>query len=330
MLKLFKFILAVIVLVILGHYYNNHKKELGSRKLDKLDLIQEYLLNGGGVFSPQKPILWIHNSYKINARNWKSFGSRNTKELNQPYLYLCVKSIIKHCAQSFNIVLIDDNSFVKLVPDWNVSMNILSAPIQGHMRHYALSQLLYYYGGMLVPSSTIAVQDFKPIFDKGISKYGCFTVEKNNRTSTSQYKQYFPTIQMMGCRKKNKIILELVKYLEILALSDYTNEIDFLGEADRWLYKQTIMFRMSLIDGKFFGIKTIRNKPIYINDLISDKYIDFDKRILVGIYIPAKELLQRTNYQWYTRLSQEQVLDADTVISRYLLISLGQACGINT
>ena len=45
MLKLFKFMLAVIVLVILSHYYNLHKKEQGSRELDKLDLIQEYILN---------------------------------------------------------------------------------------------------------------------------------------------------------------------------------------------------------------------------------------------------------------------------------------------
>ena len=202
-------------------------------------------------------------------------------------------------------------------------MNILSDPIQQHMRNYALSQLLYYYGGMLVPSSMLAIHDFKPIFDNGISKYGCFSVEKNNRNSTSQYKQYFPSIKIMGCVKKNKIMLEFVKYLEVLALSDYTNEIDFLGEADRWLYKKTATFHMSLLDGKIFGIKTICNKPIYINDLISNKYIDFDKRVLVGIYVPMDELLKRTNYQWFTRLSQEQVLDADTALSRYLLVSLG-------
>ena len=117
-------------------YYNLHKKEQGSRELDKLDLIQEYLLNGESANS-QKPILWIHNSYKINARNWDSFKSRNTKDLNQPYLYLCIKSIIKHCGKSFNVVLIDDNSFRKLIPDWTVSMNIITDPIENHMRNYS-------------------------------------------------------------------------------------------------------------------------------------------------------------------------------------------------
>ena len=330
MLKLFKFMLAVIVLVILGHYYNINKKETNSRELDKLDLIQEYLLNGESVNS-QKPILWIHNSYKINARNWDSFGSRNTKDLNQPYLYLCIKSIIKHCGTSFNVVLIDDNSFRKLIPDWNVSMNIISDPIEGHMRNYALATLLYYYGGMLVPCSTIAVTDFKSIYDRGVNKHGCFAVEKINRTSTSQYKQYFPTMKIMGCKRKNPIMKEFVQYLEALALGGRTttNEDDFLGENDRWLYKQTATKRMTLIDGKTFGIKTICGKPVYINDLISDKFIEFDNRYLVAIYIPADELLKRTNYQWFTRLSEKQTLAADTLISKQLLISLSAPIACN-
>ncbi len=324
MLKLFKFTLAVIILVILGHYYNEHKKVVNSRKLDKLDLIQEYLLNGRGGISSKKPILWIHNKYKINARDWASFGSRNTEDLNQPYLYLCVNSMIKHCANSFNVVLINDSSFKKLIPGWNVSMDILSSPIQDHMRCFALAQLLYYYGGMLVPCSTLALGDFKPLFNKGVSQHGCFTIEKVNRTSTSQHKQFFPTIKMLGCERKNSTMLELVKYLEVLALSDYTSEVDFLGEADRWLYDKTSKHKITLIDGKAMGIKTICGKPVYINDLLSDKYINFDKRVLTGIYIPCDELLKRTNYQWFTRLSQEQVLAADTLISRYILLSLGK------
>ena len=54
MLKLFKFMLAVIVLVILAHYYNIHKKEKKSRELDKLDLIQEYLSLKERVLSRKK------------------------------------------------------------------------------------------------------------------------------------------------------------------------------------------------------------------------------------------------------------------------------------
>ena len=52
----------------------------------------------------------------MNARWWKSFGSRNTKCLNQPYQYLTIKSIVDKCGEHFNICLIDDKSFEKLIP----------------------------------------------------------------------------------------------------------------------------------------------------------------------------------------------------------------------
>ena len=110
---LLKFTLLLIIFVILGHYYN----EKDNRKLDKYDLIQEYLLN---EWSDKKPILWIHNHYQMNARKWKNFSSRNSKKLNQPYIQLCIQSIIKHCGNSFNIVLISDTSFQKLIPNWNI------------------------------------------------------------------------------------------------------------------------------------------------------------------------------------------------------------------
>ena len=57
---------------------------------------EDSILNG-------KPIIWIHNEHNINARNWLSFMSRNSKELNQPYLNTCVETIIKHNNNSFNI-----------------------------------------------------------------------------------------------------------------------------------------------------------------------------------------------------------------------------------
>jgi len=313
---LLKITLGLIIFVILRHYQN----EKENRKLDKYDLIQKYLLN---EWSDEKPILWIHNNYQINARKWESFSSRNSKKLNQPYIKLCIQSIIKHCGNSFNIVLISDSSFQKLIPNWNFFLNIISNPILKHMRNFGLSNLLFYYGGMLIPSSTIVMEDLKPLYIKGIKQHGCFSVEKINKNNTSQHKEFFPTMKIMGCTKKNPIIKEFVKYLETLTFADYTAETDFLGNEDRWLYKQIFMNRMTLIDGKYFGTKTISNKPMRVNDLFSDKYNDFDTRYLKAIYIPNEEILKKKHLQWFTHLSSKHVLKANILISKFLLLSLG-------
>ena len=73
-----------------------------------------YLLDGEDLGKSAKPILWIHVPHEYNSRNWLSFGSRSSFELNQPYLYLTVRSIIKKCEDSFTICIFDDNSFQKI------------------------------------------------------------------------------------------------------------------------------------------------------------------------------------------------------------------------
>ena len=58
----------------------------------------------------------IHTNYDVNTRNWLDFKSRNTKNLNQMYLEMCVESIVKFCSKSFNVCLINDDSFWEFDP----------------------------------------------------------------------------------------------------------------------------------------------------------------------------------------------------------------------
>jgi hypothetical protein len=78
---------------------------------ESYEAIQEYLLDGDTLGKSKKPILWLHVPYEYNSRNWLSFGSRSSFDLNQPYLYLTVRSIIKQCQGSFTICIIDDTHF---------------------------------------------------------------------------------------------------------------------------------------------------------------------------------------------------------------------------
>ena len=86
----------------------------------------------------------------------------------QPYKELCVESIVKHCGDSFQICLIDDSSFGKILNDWTICMDGLAEPIKDRVRTLALSKILYTYGGMLVPNSTIAMKDLKEKIVLGI------------------------------------------------------------------------------------------------------------------------------------------------------------------
>ena len=66
--------------------------------------------------------------------------------VNQGYIELCINTIMKHCSKSFKICLIDDESFSRLMPEWDIDLNKLADPIKSHVRQYAFVRLLYKYG----------------------------------------------------------------------------------------------------------------------------------------------------------------------------------------
>ena len=321
MLKNLKTCLTVTVFVVLLYFYNESSNTFYHKKFDKYDLIEEYIL-GDNPLSHNKPILWILNNHPMNSRQWEDFHSRKSNKLNKPFLHLCVQTIIKKCQDSFNICFIDDNSFRRLIPDWNITMSKLSNPIKQHLRILGIAKLLYYYGGMIMPISTICIKDLKPLFDYGISENGIFSIEGINRTNTSENARYTPNIYTFGCTKKHYIVQELVDYLQYLTNTDYTNELDFCGKINRFLCKKIFNKEIKLIKGNVIGIKTIENKEVFLKSLLGSSFIEFDENNLYTITFDSEKLDKRTNLNWFNYLSKDKVLAADTVLSKHLLLNL--------
>ena len=115
---------------------------------------------------------------------------------------------------------------------------------------------------------------------------------------------------------------QYITYLEPLVTTDYTNEYEFLGQNDRWLYKQLISSppQLSMLDGSLIGTKTVDGKPVVIEELLGEEDVDFAPGTY-GIYIPSDQILNRLAFQWFARLSPRQVLTSNTVVGKYLLLS---------
>ena len=149
------------VLIVLGFLYKRFEdKRLREEEGETYEAIKNYLLDDITLGKSKKPILWIHVPHAYNSRNWMSFGSRSSFDLNQPYLYLTVRSIIKQCEDSFTICIVDDFSFQKLIPNWNIDMTCIAEPILSNIRMLGLSKLLYIYGGLICPISFICLNMF--------------------------------------------------------------------------------------------------------------------------------------------------------------------------
>jgi hypothetical protein len=311
------------ILIVLGLLYRRFEdKRISEENKNNYSSIQKYLLDDTTLGKSKKPILWIHVPYEYNSRNWLDFSSRSSLDLNQPYLYLTVRSIIKHCEDSFTICIFDDNSFSKLIPDWNIELNTLSDPILSNIRTLGMMKLLYIYGGLICPISFLCMKDLISMYINGTRGDKMFVCELVDRNFTSANNNFYASISFCGAKKECEIVKELCNYIEIILSNDQTAESKFLGQFDRWCMKRVEERKINLINGIEIGTKTINDNPIILDDLMSNNYLDLYKGTN-GILIPSNELLNRLNYAWFIRMSPKQVIDSDTIIGNYLLISIG-------
>ena len=318
------YIIIILIGLVILYLCQRYQKKLDRDNVNEDNsMIQKYLLSSTEDFrlnKSSKPILWVYVPHSYNSRNWLSFGSRSSDNLNQPYLYLTVKSIIDKCDDSFYICIIDDYSFSKLLPNWNINMDRISHPMKKYMIDLGLTKLLYMYGGLRVPISFVCNRDLISLYYQGTENVTPFLCEFVNRNITSTYYDFFPSIEFMGTNRENPVIGDLIEFIQVTISRDYTDEVNFLGEFDIWCDKKIKENKIRLIDGTLIGTKTTDNQQILVDHLLSGNYIKINKKTY-GIYIPQNELMSRHHYNWFLRMSPQQVLEGNMIISKYILLA---------
>lgn len=299
----------LVVLIICGFLYYRYVEKTSSD--GGYSALRKYLLNTGeneDLSKSVKPILWIHMNYEYNSRNWESFGSRSSSDLNQPYMYLTTKSIINKNYNDFHICIIDDNSFVKLIPSWDINIAALSSPVIENMRYLGLMKLLHMYGGLILPPSFVCLKPLAELFEKST---------RDGKMCVGESAQEFTFV---GAKKENEVVKECIQFCQMLISTDYTAQSIFVGDYNKWIYKQIRAGKIHMINGKLIGTRTAENEPILIDNLLTSDYINFYDG-MYGINIPANEILERTNYNWFARLSAKQVLECKVILAKYIMMS---------
>jgi hypothetical protein len=317
--------LAIFTVVIAVSYFVPKLKQ-SFESNNEYELIKKYLLNDSPLYGFNKPKLWIHSKYEINARKWKSFQSRNSNDLNQPYIHLTMNTIINHCGNDFNICLIDDDTFSKLIPGWDIDLATIAEPHKSQYRLLGMMELIYYYGGMTLPNSFLCMKNLKELYNKCIAEGKPFICENvNHTTNLAQEKQkllFIPDVNIIGAPKNDSIILEMVEDMKQMYVNGhFTNENEFLGKISHWCKHKINMGSMGLIGGEYIGVKTQKRRPILLENLMEEEFLDIIPGAF-GIYIPREELLRRTKYQWFAVLSAEEIFKTNAIIVKYLKASI--------
>lgn len=315
------YIILVIIIIALGILYQKYcEKQSTLFPKDNYEEMRKYLLNESSLAKSKKPVLWIHVPHEYNARDWLSFGSRTSFDVNQPYLYLTVRSIIKHCDQSFYICIIDDKSFANLIPGWNIDMTLISDPILSNIRQLGLAKLIYNYGGINVPISFLCARDLIGLYEKGTNGDTMFVCENVNMNITSTTDLFCPDAKFMGAIKNNEMMNHYIEFMQRQISVDYTAQTKFLGDFDRWCNKRILTKRLRLIPGTDVGTKTVDEEAVTVDTLLSEEYIHFYPK-MYGIWIPSEQILKRTKFEWFARMSPQQIFQGNFILAKYIVLA---------
>ena len=326
-LNFFNLFLSILLLIAIGYIYKKFKLNVDSNiQKEELNIIKKYLLNDDidntieKLSAIKKPIIWLHIDYVKNSRHWESFGSRNSNELNQDYLYLTIKSIINKCSDYFHIIIIDDDSFCKLLENNTIDLNIVSDPIKSNLRTLNIMKLLYAYGGLYIENSFILFKSLDKIYENVLNNNKMVTAEFKNTSSNSHIMHFMPSTKFIGCVKECKKMKEFMNHLEILYSSDYSNNATIEDLVNKWLLMNSQNNEIDLIDGQYIGTKNINNKLINLEDIMCSTFLELNNKCY-GLYVPSDELLKRNKYNWFCKLNSKEVLEANTNLSKYLILT---------
>ena len=304
------------VLLAVGVIYNKYIEAwTKDDQLDEYKLIEKYLLKESSLATSTKPILWIPLQHSTNARWWPSFHSRNTKEVNQPYINLTIKSIIDKCGDSFSIQIINDDSYSKIIPGWDIDLSRVGEPLKDSIRGGAQMKLLYHYGGLIVPPSFLCEKDLIDWWRKNTSENKIACPKVHLKSMANPETNVGPTIRFIGSQKGNEACFELIEFLALQASKNMSGESEFLGDVTAWLSNHNEVNKSSALEvgvcdgsGKLLGLEEYlgQSKVILSNDR-------------VGILFPAEDVLNRVKYQWFARLSPQQAVTSNTFFGSELM-----------
>lgn len=314
---MYKYIFITVLILVLRYLYNKWSFKQ-NRTIDEKILQNYFYDNIDSITMINKPNLWIYIPLEHNSRDWINFFSRTTNNLNQPYIILCLISIIEKCKNDFNIIMYND----KLLDTIEPKIKKYSKPNSDYYRDLAQMKLVYNYGGWILPMSTICLQNLSSTYWNNMRNGGFAVVDINN-TSSSKYTDYFPSGLNFSFEKHNAILKEIInKYEKNIDLP--SSQRIFNGYLQQLLYKSCYEKRINAVSPNIFGRSDKNGNAILIDDLFSTNYIDFDYNNMVALCLPYKEILKRKHFNWFARMSENQILNSNLFIHKIFILALNR------
>lgn len=303
--------LVLVGLVVALGQWHKRRTQYGDSSDNAIyrKIIDRHLLQDTTDLGGKTPV-WVPVVHENNARHWPSYGSRMTRDINKPYLTLCIETIVKNAGEDYSVVVLDDTSYGRLIPGWDIDLSTIAEPMRGYLRTLAQWKILYYYGGVLCPPTTICLKSFDVLTD--VASDRCFSVEVPSTALSDNL--YQASTGFMGSPIDDACMQKLIESLEKVVSYDSTEAVVFNGDVQHIVAQAAQRGELTVIDGSLVGVKSVSGCPVTVDNLFEGVEMPDD---LWGVVLPEAAISARQQYGWFQRMSSKQIMESSVPFSVY-------------
>jgi hypothetical protein len=270
-----------------------------------------------------KPVLWIYlNNSDVNSRSWADFMARSSRVMNLPFLNLCYDTAVNQNSDIYRIEVIGglEDLAVRL-GGWDELPTPLRTPgavVREPELNWIRAAVLAKWGGLWVSPATVWIAPIGPLPKKSVVFFG------TDPAPAYVTSDVIPALNVIWSpvpahpvwvswenaawdRLERRSGGSEFRHDEKSDLADamrnFSSDIQIYSTAEL-SRKGAAMKRVELED--LLAAGTEGNLPFAVN--VNTKFVP----------IPYPEIIERKAFEWFLRMSEEQVLESDLVIS-YLL-----------
>lgn len=266
------------------------------------------------------PIIWLYyDTSQVNSRHWLDFGDRSSRAINMPFLNLCYQTIVRANGRDYRIEVVGGLDGLKeRIPEAELPAKLRSrfTTVGPAEKNYIRAALLAKYGGLWLEPGTIALKGFGPLPKDQVVFFGTDldqTFSGTGGTAVPGFRAQW--VPYMG----HPLVVEAAAAAK--RRLDGTNGGGQIRGDDKWDYVAFYQGRPGVIVDVTAELarKGKAGRRIELDDLLAagqEGHYMFDvPASAVYLALPMRDIELRRQYGWFLRLSEDQILDSDLIIS---------------
>jgi len=266
------------------------------------------------------PVIWIfYNDSDVNSRNWSDFMARSSRVINIPLLNLCYNSIVKANGDKYRVQVVGGlQGVAELLGGWAALPFLLRNP-KGRIgiaeEDWIRTALLAKYGGLWLSPSVVCLKGFGELPSDKVVAFG--------QDEESLYGSDIPGFRALWS-----------PFPAHPMMVDWEQRIR--DRLDNQLGGRQVRGDCKSEWAEFMANGAaceVRVKEELGRDSRTNKTLDLENLLAAGtggrlpfaipetavyIPIPYNDLLDRRNFGWILRSTEEQIMESDLAI-RYIL-----------